>query len=205
VADHTIYVDCDSGRIVTSDTDSTIKSPPRFAFGDTLGLSVYLLEGYSFGSSYDVIPTDSLAIEVRLLDGRLSDSTPVEDVLAYQGTWTAYDGLYFQADLALNTEEIETALGATANSFDATFEIKILDGGTPRTVLQQAVKIWRASDPNSVMPVATPTPLSAEAAAATYVRLVDETNPIYLMNSTSGVRCKLWIDTDGTFHADPVT
>jgi hypothetical protein len=172
-------------------------------YGDTPLLNVHLLKNYSRASNYEEIPTDDITIEVRLLAGLLSDTTAVEDVLAYQGTWTAYDGLYFQAELALNTEEIEAELGST-NGFNATFEVKYLREGVPTTVLQQGIKVWRASDPSAVMPVATPTPLSAEAAEATYVRVVDEDRPIYLMNASSGARCKLWIDTDGTFHADPV-
>lgn len=204
MAEYDLYIDADSASVVTSDTDNTPKALPRFVYGDTPLFNVYLLKGFSRASAYSVIPTDGITIEVRLLEGRLTDTTAVEDVLAYQGTWTAYDGLYFQAELALNTTEIQTALG-NDNSFFATFEIKYSRAGVPTTVLQQSVKVWRASDPAAVMPVATPTPLSAEAADATFVRLVDEDRPIYLMNATSGVRCKIWIDTDGTFHADPVT
>jgi hypothetical protein len=206
VAEADIFIDCDQAAVVTSATDSGRKLLPRIVQGDTILLRIRLLKNFARSSGYEEIPTSGLTLQVALIRGVLTSSASVEDsIVASQYTWTeGDDGLYFEAELALNTEEIDTALGSS-NSFDAILEVKYLRSAVPTTVLQQAVKVWRAGiEPDSVMAVVEPTPLSAEAAQATFVRVVDETRPIYLMNSSSGVRCKLWIDTDGTFHADPV-
>jgi hypothetical protein len=205
VAEADLYIDCDSAKVVTSDTDNTLKALPRIAYGDTILLNVYLLKGYSRASAYDIIPTDGLTLEVRILEGLLTGSTAVEDVLAFQGTWTAQDGDHFQAALALNTAEILAALG-NANSFDATFETKYFRSGVPTTVLQQSIKVWRASDPNSVMPVAEPTPLSAEAAQAAFVQIVE--SRAYYIKGANGTLIKLWNDDSSgsaVFKAESVS
>ncbi len=205
MAEYDLYIDCDSCRIATSDEDNTPKALPRLVQGDTPTFRIYLLKGYSRASEYELIPTDELTIQVALREGLISGSGSLGAIVASQYVWTAVDGTYFEATFQLTTEELDDALGSS-KSLDCTLEIKYLNGGVPTTVLQQACKIYAAMiEPDSVMPVATPTPLSAEAAEATYVRqrhrgaiILESANGLYAVELEVS-------DTDGTFHANPIT
>lgn len=209
MAEADIFIDADRSQVVTSETDTTIKALPRFVQGDTITLRIHLLRGYTKGinanNPYDEIPTDGLTLQVALREGTFTGSGDFGDIVAAQYTWTPEEDLYFEGAFSLATEEVNTLL-ASVKTFDATFVVQFFEDSVPTTVLQQAVKVYRnLIDQESTLPVPTPTYLTAEAALATFVELMDETDAIYLKNATSGVRCKLWIDTDGTFHADPVT
>jgi hypothetical protein len=169
--------------------------------GDTMLLRVHLTRDYNRTTGFTEISTDGLTLQVALIEGVLTSSTAVEDIVAAQYTFTPNEDLYFEGELALNTAEIDTAIGST-NSFQATLEIKYIRLGVPTTVLQQTVTIWRSGiDLDSVMPVAEPTPLSAEAAQAAFVKIIEE-RPVYLLGA-DGSKIKLWND-NGTFRADNV-
>jgi hypothetical protein len=201
VAVYDVFIDCDSARIVTSALDNTVKAAPRFVQGDTMLLRVHLTRDYNRTTGFTEISTDGLTLQVALIEGVLTSSTAVEDIVAAQYTFTPNEDLYFEGELALNTAEIDTAIGST-NSFQATLEIKYIRLGVPTTVLQQTVTIWRSGiDLDSVMPVAEPTPLSAEAAQAAFVKIIEE-RPVYLLGA-DGSKIKLWND-NGTFRADNV-
>jgi hypothetical protein len=192
VAEADIYIDCDRAQVVFSSTDRTPKALPRFVQGDTINLRIHLTKNYNLASECEEIPTDGLTIQVALIEGVLTSLTAIGDIVAAQYTFTPNEDLYFEGELALNTAEIDTEMGS-ANSFQATLEIKYVQGGVPTTVLQQTVTIWRSGiDLDSVMPIAEPTPLSAEAAQETFVRLT-ETKPIYL-EGANGTLIKLWND-----------
>jgi hypothetical protein len=169
---------------------------PQFDNGNTPLLRIYFLKGYNRASNYDLIPTDGLTVQAALWSG--------STLLAAQYTWTAYDGEYFEASLALNTAEIETFL-ASESSKVATFQIDYLRAGVPTTVLLKPVRIYQTGiDLDSIVPVATPTPLSAEAADAAYVRANVHWGAIYLgdpANPTAPL-IKLWND-NGVGKLDP--
>jgi hypothetical protein len=192
VAVYDVFIDCDSARIVTSALDNTVKAAPRFVQGDTMLLRVHLTRDYNRTTGFTEISTDGLTLQVALIEGVLSGPAAVSDIVAAQYTFTPYDGLFFEGELALNTAEIDAAIGST-NSFQSTLEIKYLRSGVPTTVLQQTVTIWRSGiDIDSVMPIAEPTPLSSEAAQATFVRII-ETRPFYLQGA-NGTLIKCWND-----------
>lgn len=197
MAEADLYIDCDRARIVTLDTDNTHKDPPRFVQGDTLNLRIYFLKGYSRASNYELFPTTGLTVQVAL--GDLEGET----IYSAQYVWTATDGDHFVGTLPMNTDEIDTALGSET-SVEATFEIKYIRDGVPTTVLQETVKIYKALIlEDSVVPVATPTPLSAEAADATFVKIFHN-GAIYLSDpdNPTAPMIKLWND-NGVFKADP--
>jgi hypothetical protein len=198
VAEADIYIDCDRARVVTSDTDNTNKDLPRFVQGDTLNLRIYFLKSYNRASSYELFPTDGLTVQVAL--GDLAG----EDLYAAQYSWTATDGDHFEGILEMNTAELDTALGSESVLSGVTFEVKYIRDGVPTTVLQETVKVYKALIlEDSVVPVATPTPLSAEAADSTYVKIF-HSGAIYLSDpdNPTAPMIKIWND-NGVFKADP--
>lgn len=198
MAEHTFYIDCDRGQLVTSEGDNTPKRFPLFVQGDTALIRIYLLTGYNRGGDdYDVIPTDGLTLQVAI--GNLSGSL----IYTAQYTWTANEGLYFEAELPMNTAEITTALGSQTSK-QATLEIKYLREGVPTTVLQEEVSIKKALIlPGTSVPIPDPTYLTAEAAVAMFARLT-ESRAIHL-EGANGSLIKLWNDDSegsATFKAD---
>lgn len=200
MAEAELYIDCDRAKSVIGELDNTIKDLPRFVEGDSIKLRIYLLKGFDRTSEYTNIPTDGLTLQVAL--GARDGS----EIYASQYVWTESDDLsdpYFEALLPMNTEELADAL--TGETYiPALFEVKYVQDGVPTTVLQENVTVFQSLiDPDSVMPVATPTPLSAEAAGVTYVKKTHR-GPIYLEAADGSHQVKLWVDTDGTFRATPV-
>jgi hypothetical protein len=197
VAEYDLYIDIDRAKVVTSQTNVDSKDLPTFALGDTFGLRLHLVKNYTRASGYTIIPTTGITIQAAL--GVLSTGT----IYCSQYSWAEEDGTSWYATFPMNTEELTTAL-TSQTSISATFEIKYVENGLPTTVFQESVTVYKALiNPTSVMPAATPTPLSAEAAGASFVRLI-ETRPIYLQGA-NGTLIKLWNDDasgTATFKAD---
>jgi hypothetical protein len=202
---HRLYIDTDRSLPVAGADDSSIVDLPAFVQEDTLALRVYLLAGYSRVSSYTPIPVAGITLEVAL--GRKVGNTSL--LYTQQFTWTASDDLadpYFAADLPMNTAAIATLLGSNSQA-DAYFEVKLLDGGLPRTVLSRLVKVQAAviKDGGLEEP-ALPTPLSAEAANAMFLQRIipcSAGNPLILQNGS--ITYALYPDTDGTFKTVRIT
>lgn len=189
MAEYDLYVDCDQGLTVTSETDSTPKVLPQFVQGNTPKFRVHLLKNFNRASDYEQIPCDGLTLQVALW-------TTADGILASQYSWAATeDDLAFEAEFAMNTSEIDAFLGS-ASVKQALFQIDYLRSGLPTTVLQKTVRVLKTGiDLDSLVPVATPTPLSAEAAAGMFVAII-ETRPIYLQGA-NGTKVKLWNDDSG--------
>jgi hypothetical protein len=203
MAEHTLYIDCDRAVPVTSATDSTRKALPTFVQGDTIHLKLYLLQGYSRASSYTKNAVSGITIQAAL-GPRLGNSSELYTA-AYSWTASTEDlsDPFWEATLPMNTDEIDDLLGS-AGSAQAYFEIKYFRDALPTTCLSELVTIYAAViKEESVVPVAEPTPLSAEVAAATYQRLDQLILPTYAYDQDSGKTVRLYIDDDGAFHADP--
>ncbi len=202
---HSIFIDTDRGVPVGGVSDSTIVDLPAFVQEDSLNLRITLLAGFSRLSDYTPIPVSGITLEVAL--GRKIGNTST--LYTQQFTWTASDDLadpYFAATLPMNTGAIATLLGSGAQA-DAYFEVKMLDGGLPRTVLSRLVKIQAAviKDGGLEEP-ALPTPISAEACFAIFLQRTipcSASNPVIFQNGS--VTMALYVDTDGTFKTVQLT
>jgi hypothetical protein len=203
MAKHTIYIDTTTGDPVAGATDGSVTSLPPFVQGDTLSLRIYLLvrEGGRL-SDLTQIPVSGLTLQVAL-------GTRVGSTTTYytqQFTWTASTDLaqpYFEADLPMNTEAIDTLLGASSTA-NAWFEVKVIEDAVPRTVLQKEVSVKAAviKDGGVVVPAGL-TPLSAEYANAAFLTREFEGSFI-IRNAVTGAGVMIYVDEDGTFQADNI-
>src|SRR5881396_1510752 len=142
MAFHRAYIDTDRSLPVVGVSDSSIAELPAFVQEDTLSLRVTLLAGFSRVSNYTPIPVAGITIEAAL--GIKVGNTSL--LFTQQFTSAASDDLadpYFAADFPMNTAAIATLLGSGAQA-RAYFEVKMLDGGLPRTVLSRLVTIQAA-------------------------------------------------------------
>lgn len=190
-----LYIDCDSKESVVGTDNQDVKEIPFFVQGNTPLLRIRLRQNWSRSSGYESMPIDDLTLQVALWEAS-------SGILSAQYVWTQYDGDYFEAALALNTQELDTFLGSSTSKA-AIFQVDYLRSGLPTTVLLQQVIVKATGiDLDSLVPVATPTPLSAEAAASMFVKRHDD-QPIYLIGADLS-EIKLWND-NGTYKADNVT
>ena len=190
MAEHVLYIDCDRAKSVQGSANSGEKPLLKFVQGDTPHLKIYLLQGYDRIAAYTPIPTVGITLEVALGIRIGNDS----EIYAAQYTWTPSADLsdpYFEA--------------TAADSALAYFEVKYFRDAVPTTVLSEQVKIWAAViKADSVVPVAEPTPLSAEVANATYLARTVQ-GVIRLVSEDGLKQADLYLSNDGTFHVDPVT
>ncbi len=202
---HRLFIDTDRNLPVGGVSDSSIVDLPAFVQEDSLNLRITLLSGFSRISDFTPIPVSGITLEVAL--GRKVGNTSL--LYTQQFTWTPSDDLadpYFAATLPMNTGAIETLIGSAAQS-QAYFEVKMLDGGLPRTVLSRLVTIQAAviKDGGLEEP-ALPTPISAETCNALFLQRTipcSAGNPVILQNGS--VTMAVYVDTDGTFKTVQLT
>lgn len=202
---HRLYIDTDRGLPVVGVSDSSVVDLPAFVQEDSLPLRITLLTGQARLSDYTAIAVSGVTIEAAL-GSKIGNSSLL---YTQQFTWTPSDDLadpYFDAILPMNTEAIATLLGADATA-QAWFEVKMLDGGLPRTVLSKLVTIQAAviKDGGLEEP-AEPTPISAETCMATFLQRAipcSAGNPLILQNGS--VTMAVYVDTDGTFKTVRLT
>lgn len=202
---HALFIDTDRGLPVGGVSDSSVVDLPNFVQEDSLNLRITLLAGFSRVSDYTPIPVSGITLEVAL--GRKVGNTSL--LYTQQFTWTASDDLadpYFAATLPMNTGAIATLLGSNAQA-DAYFEVKMLDGGLPRTVLSRLVKVQAAViKDGGLEEAALPTPISAEACDALFLKRTipcSAGNPVILQNGS--VTMAVYVDTDGIFQTVRLT
>ena len=202
---HRLYIDTDRSLPVVGVSDSSIAEMPAFVQEDTLSLRVTLLAGFSRVSDFAPIPVSGLTLEMAL--GRKVGNTSLLYTQAF--SFTASDDLadpYFAADLPMNTAAIATLLGSSAQA-DAYFEVKMLDGGLPRTVLSRLVRIQAAViKDGGLEEAALPTPISAETCQALFLQRIipaSAGNPLILKNGS--ITYALYPDTDGSFQTVRLT
>jgi len=205
MASHTINIDCDRNLPIVGVSDSSIAELPAMVQEDTLALKIKLFAGFSRVSDYTPIPVSGLTLEVAL--GRKVGNTSL--LYTQQFTWVASDDLadpYFAADLPMNTAAIATLLGSSAQA-DAYFEVKMLDGGLPRTVLSRLVRIQAAViKDGGLEEAALPTPISAETCQALFLQRIipaSAGNPLILQNGS--ITYALYPDIDGSFQTVRLT
>jgi len=202
---HSLHIDTDRSLPVVGVSDSSIAELPAFVQEDSLSLRITLLAGFSRVSDYTLIPVSGITLEAAL--GRKVGNTSLLYTQAF--TWVASDDLadpYFAATLPMNTAAIATLLGSNAQA-QAWFEVKLLDGGLPRTVLSRLVNIQAAViKDGGLEEAALPTPISAETCEALFLQRTipcSAGNPVILQNGS--VTMAVYVDTDGTFKTVQLT
>lgn len=202
---HNLFIDTDRAEPVISAAESTFALLPTFTQEDTLALRIRLLSGFSRVNPYTRIATAGVTLQAAL--GLKVGSS--SSIFTQQFTWTAGGDLldpYFDGSLPMDTAEIADLLG-DESSARCYFEVKMLDGGLPRTVLSKQVVVNAAVIKDGGMSaVAEPTPLSAEAADAIFLQRLftaSEENPIVMRNGS--VTVAVYVDTDGTFKTVRLT
>src|SRR5436189_695150 len=205
MASHRINIDTDRNLPIIGVSDSSIAELPAMVQEDTLALRIALYAGFSRVSDYTPIPVSGITLEVAL--GRKVGNASL--LYTQQFTWVASDDLadpYFAADLPMNTAAIATLLGSSAQA-DAYFEVKMLDGGLPRTVLSRLVRIQAAVIKDGGLEAAAlPTPISAETCQALFLQRIipaSAGNPLILQNGS--ITYALYPDTDGSFQTVRLT
>lgn len=197
MATRDLYIDTDREESVASADDQTIATLPKFTQGDSLPLRVWLLVGFDRLGSSAFIPVEGITLQVAL--GTKVGN--VATIFTQQYTWTASDDLgqpYFEAVLPMATEEIDELLGESG-SVKAWFEVKMVESGLPRTILSKEVTIYAAViKPDTAEVAAGLTPLSAEAANATYLQR-DIVGPIRIFH-VNGKGVELFVDEFGVLQ-----
>src|SRR5437667_4833102 len=198
MAFHRLWIDTDRRLPVIGVNDSSVAALPLFVQEDTLALRVTLLAGFSRVSAYTPIPVAGITIEAAL--GLKVGNTSL--LYTQQFSWVASTDLadpYYEANLPMNTPAIADLLGEGAQA-QAFFEVKMLDGGLPRTVLSESVAIHAAViKDGGLQEPAQPTPISAETCLALFLqRLIpcSSGNPVILQNGS--VTMAVYVDSDGT-------
>lgn len=205
MAQYSLYVDTNSGTLV-SGTASTISGVmPKLVQGDTISLRIYLLERtstYPISSPYSVVNISNISLRVGIGQKTGTSGTAL---VTQQFTWAKdLTNNYFYADLPLNTAGIETLIGA-ASSGSAWFEIEMTQGGFPTTVFQQQVTIEaEVIETGSISVPAGLTALTAEEASATYLRKQND-GFVLTCPTDSTVKAYLYLGADGALHVEPIT
>lgn len=202
---YNLYIDTDRGVPVIAGAnfnDSSIAALPPFVQGDSLKLRIWLLSGFSRLDPYNKIPVSGVTLQVAL-------GTRTGSVTAYytqQFTWTPSDDLgqpFFAATLALNTTAVNTLLGSNSSGL-AWFEVKMVQSGVPVTVLSKQVTVQASVIKDGGVVVPAPlTPLSVEAAASMFVKVVHRGTFDVMYDDTIGFRISC--DADGAAHFDPIS
>jgi hypothetical protein len=204
MAEHDIYIDCDRAAVVTSQSNSSIKTLPRFVQGDTMLLRIHLLKGFaSVMEDYEVIPTSDLTLQVAL-GTRVGNSTTY--YAQNLTSWAESEALdYFEGEFSMATAEVTAYLG-TSTSKQAFFEIKYIRSGLPTTVLSQEVQVLAAviKEGGFVAPT-EPTPLSVEVGNAIYVIAAGHQGSIRLISPDGTKQCDMYYGDDGAMHFDAIT
>lgn len=203
MAVHNLFIDIDRQVSVSSATDSSSAVDLPFVQGDSLQLKVYLLTGFSRLVPYTKVPVAGITIEMAI-GTRIGNATTY---YTQQFTWTASSDTadpYFSATLPMNTAAITSLLGGsgTASTY---FEVKMLSGGTPVTVLSKAITVTAAviKDGGTVV-AATPTPASVEVVSALFVPKVFNGHILWT-NPTTGKGVDMYIDETGALRTDPIS
>lgn len=170
----TLYVDTSSNQLIASVNNPIPISAgalPLF-LGDTLPLNIYLLANagpQAMGANpFTIIPNQGLQVMVYITDGTYNGTIYTQQIAFTQDA----GGQFFSGNLSLNTPALVTLFnGGTKAS--ATLIIAFqYNGGLQQTVISQTVNLVLGAPANAI-PQVPPglTPLSAEAAAETYVRI----------------------------------
>lgn len=202
-----LYIDTARRCFVAGPLNTSVQSPPSFSQGNTVTLRIRCLNptaNFPLGSPpYSLVDVSGKTLQLALGTKSGTSSTHYTELYSWSTSTDPADP-YFYGDLPMNTAGISTLLG---NSTDAKtyLEINLLVSGVPSTVFSDQVTVSASVIKNSTLTVPIGlTPLSAEAAAATYLSR-EITGPFTLISADGTKKVSVYVGTDGTFHADPLT
>ncbi|HEV2350842.1 MAG TPA: hypothetical protein VG028_13455 [Terriglobia bacterium] len=201
-----IFIDINSGQVVTSLTNPAAGLLPAFIQNDTLSLRIWLLvrnAGFGTGAAnpYSLLNTAGLSLQVTIGD----KNSNANNWYTQQFVWaTDANNQYFYAQLPLNTAAITTLINAAGNvSAQSWLEVKIQQAdGTFLTVLQQQITIQASIDkPGGLVVPAGQTPISMEFAKATFLpRAI--VGAITWEDPNTGKTFSVYPGDDGALHCD---
>ena len=168
-----LYIDVQNNRLLTSKDEPTIvnsQNLPLF-YGDTVQVNIWLLQSTTpaqLGSStYSIVPTQGLSLQLYINDGKLTGGTNYTQQLAWN---TDANNQYFYANLALNTANL-AALMASSNT-TATLVIGYTQNGYPTTVFSGTVNFQVGLPAGANVVPAGLTPISVEVANQTFMPII---------------------------------
>lgn len=161
----------------------------------------------NLSNPYSLVDLSSYGMRVSVGDPALTIGTTGGTVLALQDTfvWNS-GGSYFEADLALNTSNIDTFLGTLSNR-TANFEINLTLSGNRITILQTSLVLKAVVDElTSVAPSPVDQYLTAAECKALFVKLVGDLGQRIVFRSANGVYGReIGVNDDGTGLDDIIT
>jgi hypothetical protein len=203
----TLFISVSENALLTGLQESAqidAQSLPLF-YGDTLALKVYLLNKLESKTladfPYEKLSTSGLAFFLYLTDGKASPTIYTQQIV-----WqTDANGLYFYANLALNTAALASLLG-TATQASCWLKAGFTQAGLPITVLSKQVNISAGMPGASLDVPAGLTPLSVEVANATYAPLIGCTGIQFISPSGKIILARAVDNPDGTasFEQSPI-
>lgn len=197
-----------AGTLVRSQSNPSAYSLPPLVQGDTISLQVSVVEDNPTAGIGRVsyVNLGAYSLKVGIGSVPLGDGSVSPFALATAFTLNAEQNT-FSGSLALNATALTTWLG-TASTKQAWLEIELYDtasaeyetvyGGTV-TIRAQLLAV------GSTVTLPGDTALGSSEAAATYVRKYGEAGGSIILTSPDGTKqVMLYVDDDGSFHADPI-
>jgi len=212
MAELNLFIDTTANQLIAGLNNPVPVSPsqqlPLFV-GDTVNLKIWLLQNAGpaqLGASpYTVIPNQGLQLVLYITDGANGGTIYTQQVVFNQDA----GGQFFSGSVSLNTPALTSQFTGSTKSINPQLIIGYLSNGLQTTVLSQAITITLGL-PNNAVPQAPPglTPLSAEAAAQTYVPIAGKAGQPIILISPAGKKIMLLAvdQPDGTasFQANPI-
>jgi hypothetical protein len=209
MASLSLFIDTTSNGLIADVNDASSINPASLPlyFGDTLSLSVYLMNkvGTTLSGSnpFSVINTAGITFFLYLDDGLVGGT-----IYTQQISWsTDPTNSYFLSSLSLNTLALQTFLGA-ATSKSCWMKAGYVQNGLQTTVLSVMVNIGVGIPSVSLVVPAGLTPLSAEVANTTYVQVQGVAGNGFYLVSPSGKKIYIHVadnpDGTATLNSDPV-
>lgn len=197
VVNLTLIVNISRGYIQASTSNGTRVAAPSFTVGDQYPVRIAFVEqnGEGPAATFSVLSPSSLGLKVGI---GTRGGTPA----VLQTTWTP-SGNYLTGTLDCATAAFSSAVSAGTRLY---FEVEVSESGQPNTVYQV-----EATTRDQVCPTSATTPAPAEEfytkteANNTFAKKVGAAGDAITLTSADGTKqVILYVDNDGTFHADAV-
>src|SRR5688572_20414113 len=183
-----------------------IDFPPLFQF-NVQQLQIYPVDPpANVNSTHSSVDAAGLGLRVAICQ-QPTGTTADDTRLTFQNsfTWNAA-GSYFSGELDLSAAAIATYLG-TAAERSAWFEVNLMDGGEPTTILQQPFTLKALGDNFSTV---APTPVdqyfTQVQANDRFAKLTGDPGQRIILKSANGLYAvEIGCDDDGSFITNQIT
>lgn len=200
-----LTVDWFAKRLIRSPSSSTPFTLPAFFQGDIVPVQVQIVEPTSGGgvNSFDIVPVSGMALKLGVSDTPTgTPTTPAPFVTQF--TWSQdTNSNFFFADVAFNTANLNTFLGASASK-TAYLELEITDGSYITTILQDVITIKSEVIETGSLSVAPgQTALSMEVALQLFPKKMMNAGETLTFVSPDGLRRRITgVRDDGSAQDD---